>query len=261
MAFDRSLLTFVLILGAGVGAIVLASVALIKVHNLSLPFPAAIPALNICAPILIALALPLCWKLKTTVKKHAIRLLLPYLASASSLAPFALLILSLVYGVPSNVQRCAADQQWLRLFEHKDTSIRTIQTRLQCCGLNSMHDRAWPFPAHNVDARTCERTQGYTIACGDVWRREEATAAALTAAASFLNWLMIVSSSNKPHRSCTNVNQVLMIAAFPQDEGRIRLPAWSSDHNTRLIEASDDDQAYQQNSGQVNEHVSTDEHA
>ena len=189
------LLSTIVILAPGVTAIVLASISLVKVHNLSLPFPAAIPALNICAPIVTGLAFPLCWKLRATLKNQAIRVLLPYLASASSLPPFALSVLSLVYAIPSDVQMCAADQQWLRMFEHKDNSIRTIQTRLQCCGLNSMHDRAWPFQSRNVDARTCERTQGYTVACGDMWRHEEVVAAALTAVASLLNWLMIVSQT------------------------------------------------------------------
>ncbi|KAK5083585.1 hypothetical protein LTR05_006088 [Lithohypha guttulata] len=111
------------------------------------------------------------------------------------------------------------------MFENKDAnSIRSIQTRLQCCGLNSMHDRAWPFPSRGVDARACERNQGYTVACGNMWRQEESLAATLTAIASFLNWLMVT----------------LIVAASPESEGQIRLPEWSSSRPTHLIEAGED---------------------
>ena len=177
----------------GLAAIIFAAVAMARVNELSLPLPASLPALNLLIPIVTAIAWPSARKTVRSVQKHALRLALPYLASASTFAPFILLILSLVYSIPSDIQSCAADQHWLRMFEDKDSrSIRSIQARLQCCGFNSMHDRAWPFPSHDADARTCERTQGYTIACGTTWRQEESLAAALCAVASFLNWLAMV---------------------------------------------------------------------
>lgn len=190
---SRRLLLLIAISILGVAAIIFAAVALARSRELSLPLPASLAALNILIPIVTALAWPLTRSLATQVRRHALRLALSYLASASTLAPFVLLILSLVYAIPSDIQVCAADRHWLSMFENKDAnSIRSIQTRLQCCGLNSMHDRAWPFPSRGVDARACERNQGYTVACGNMWRQEESLAATLTAIASFLNWLMMV---------------------------------------------------------------------
>lgn len=82
------------------------------------------------------------------------------------------------------------------MFQRKDESgIRAIQTGLQCCGLNSRRDRAWPFPSHDVDARACERTLGYTSRCADRWQRQEAVAASLIVLASLLNWILLVSNS------------------------------------------------------------------
>lgn len=176
----------------GIAAIVLAAIALARVRELSLPLPASLPALNIALPLLAAITLPLFRSLGLKLRNHTSKLL-PYLASVPSLAPFALFVLSLVYALPGDLQICAADQKWLKMFENKDVrGIRTIQTQLQCCGYNSMHDRAWPFPSRDTDARTCERTQGYNAACGNMWRQEETVAAVMSVIASFLNWLMMV---------------------------------------------------------------------
>lgn len=175
-------------------ALVCAAVAWSRISQLSLPLPTILPALNVLLPVLTALILPISRRLAIQAKQQAIRLILPYLAHASTLLPFALFVLSLVYATPGDLQSCGIDRHWLRMFEAKnDRAIRNIQGTLQCCGLNSMHDRAWPFPSRGVDARACERTQGYTVPCGQRWRHEETIAATLVAVASFLNWLVIVS--------------------------------------------------------------------
>lgn len=193
MPSKSSLITLAALLLA-LPALILSAIAWSRINSLSLPLPVALPALNVLLPVLTALATALSRRLLTTLKNHVLRQVLPYLAYTTTLPPIALLILSLTYAVPSDLRSCASDTHWLRLFEHKDeSSVRAIQTQLQCCGYNSMHDRAWPFPSRNTDARTCERTMGYTLACGGMWRHQEVVAAALVAVASFLNWLLMVS--------------------------------------------------------------------
>ena len=177
-----------------VAAVSIAIAALVKINQLSLPFPTFVPTCNIIIPIVTAAIWPVSRRLTATVKQNAIRFLLPYLASASSFTPLALFVLSLVYAVPSDMSQCAADRHWLSMFERKDArAISGIQNRLLCCGLNSMHDRAWPFPNRNTDARACEKTQGYQRACGNVWRNEEMTVAVLTAISSLVKWVFLVS--------------------------------------------------------------------
>jgi len=220
-----------------IAVLVLSAIAWARVNELALPLPVFLPILNVLLPILTAIAWPIFRRLVATVKKHALPPLLPYLAYGSTLAPFALLVLSLVYASPSDLQSCAADRQWLQLFDNKDErSVHSIQTSLRCCGYNSMHDRAWPFPSKNVDARTCERTMGYTVACGDMWRSQQGLASALTAVASFLNWLITVRCLNFRHLHFADSLQVLVVANFPQTEGQVQLPAWSN-HTTRLLGA------------------------
>ena len=55
--------------------------------------------------------------------------------------------------------------------------------------------------------------------------------------------------------------QVLVVAVFPPGEGRIRLPAWPSDHNTRLIEATDEDENDNERGRSIDGHSSTNEPA
>lgn len=185
-----------LLLGVAIlscAAVVCAAVSWSRISELSLPLPTFLPALNVLIPILAALILPLSRRFVHQVKERTIHLVLPYLAYGSTFLPFILFILSLVYATPGDIQSCSLERHWLRMFEAKnDRAIRSIQTDLQCCGLNSIHDRAWPFPSRDNDARACERTQGYVVPCGGLWRHQEAVAATLTAIASFLNWLSLV---------------------------------------------------------------------
>lgn len=67
---------------------------------------------------------------------------------------------------PSDVRNCMLSTVWQRLFSNHDAeSLRRIQDAFNCCGYNSVRDRAWPFPNHQT-ARRCEEMYGRTLACG-----------------------------------------------------------------------------------------------
>ncbi|EXJ77236.1 hypothetical protein A1O3_10394 [Capronia epimyces CBS 606.96] len=86
---------------------------------------------------------------------------------------------------------CALESQWTAMFRRKDErAIRAIQTALHCCGFNSPHDRAWPFPSRGVDAHACEVALGYDRRCVDPWRRHEVRVAVMVGVASLVNWLL-----------------------------------------------------------------------
>jgi hypothetical protein len=123
------------------------------------------------------------------------RFILPTIwAYIFSLLPFILIVLSTVFCVPTSLFRCSLDSQWQHLFQIKDDqAIRAIQDTLRCCGLNSMRDRAWPFPSNSTDARACERTQGRNIRCLDPWRRQESIAAGMVGLANFSSLALVVS--------------------------------------------------------------------
>ena len=152
--------------------------------------------MNIAVPLILPVVMPFARSLTARVKKGIWAFLLPYAWYFTGLIPVILLVLATMYGAPSDMSRCVMESQWRRMFQRKDDAgIRAIQSGLQCCGLNSLHDRAWPFPSREVDARACERTLGYTSRCVDGWQREQAVAASLIALASLLNWILMVSTS------------------------------------------------------------------
>jgi hypothetical protein len=133
-------------------------------------------------------------RLGTNARKNAyLFLVAPYIRYALPLLPFTLLILSFIYGVPSDLLSCILQDQWSRLFRIKDeNAIRTIEQNLRCCGLNSPQHMAWPFPSRDVDVRACERTLGYTTPCIQQWRKDQQVVAGLIALASLFNWLLLV---------------------------------------------------------------------
>jgi hypothetical protein len=112
----------------------------------------------------------------------------------ATLLPIILVTLSALYAVPSDLRTCNSETQWVRMFRGKDgAAIRSIQDGLHCCGFNSLHDRAWPFPSRENDARTCERTQGYIIPCAGIWEKQTLIAGVLSLVANVLNAIIFVS--------------------------------------------------------------------
>ena len=72
--------------------------------------------------------------------------------------------------VPSAVRKCMLETTWQRLFSaHNADAIRRIQDHLNCCGFNTVRDRAWPFQGHEV-SRQCSEIYDRTTACSGPWR-------------------------------------------------------------------------------------------
>ena len=158
----------------------------------SLPLPMSLPAISAFHPIISAVVIPLAARTPKDRYKNAV-LLFGTVSYILKLIPVVLLTLALVYSVPSQLLSCSLESQWGHLFRTKNgDALRTIQGSLRCCGLNSMHDRAWPFPSKGVDARECERTQGWNVRCLDGWTEQETRMAALVAVASVVNWAFVV---------------------------------------------------------------------
>ncbi|KAF5671015.1 hypothetical protein FHETE_4271 [Fusarium heterosporum] len=71
--------------------------------------------------------------------------------------------------VPSGLTSCMLEMEWMNIFRaHDASSIRRIQDTFDCCGLNSIRDRAYPFPGSA--ASTCAETYGRRTACRDPWQ-------------------------------------------------------------------------------------------
>lgn len=105
-----------------------------------------------------------------------------------TLLPVIIATLTATYISPSD-NNCHLEQTWQSYYHNKDVhSIRTIQDQLQCCGLRSTRDRAWPFKDRNHGDDACERTTGYTQSCLQPWSEQERRVAVLVFAAAVLGW-------------------------------------------------------------------------
>ncbi|KZL83573.1 tetraspanin tsp3 [Colletotrichum incanum] len=88
----------------------------------------------------------------------------------------ALAVLFLQSALPGDDLNCALSTSWQRMFSSKDeSSIRRIQDSLDCCGLNSVKDRAWPFTG-NVQ---CAERFSRDTPCVGPWREATVTNSAI----------------------------------------------------------------------------------
>ncbi|CAI7566826.1 unnamed protein product [Penicillium discolor] len=81
---------------------------------------------------------------------------------------------ALAYLFPDRILSCNLDQQWQEFFKSKNShAIRSIQDEFRCCGLRSIHDRAWPFKDRNHGDNACELQLGYQKSCFAPWREHQ----------------------------------------------------------------------------------------
>ena len=95
--------------------------------------------------------------------------------------------LALAYLFPDRILLCNLDQQWQGFFKSKNSqAIRSIQDEFQCCGLRSIHDRAWPFKDRTHGDNACELQLGYQRSCFAPWREYQQRTSWMVFAAAVL---------------------------------------------------------------------------
>ncbi|KAI8649725.1 hypothetical protein NCS55_01434900 [Fusarium keratoplasticum] len=152
----------------------------IHVHNasLSLPISPAISVLTIILPI--AAFLNAYTHPSLLRRSHASNRLQHFapvvLQTLQGLVTTILATLLFEGVVPSQGLECLLETSWMGMFRAHDASgIRRIQDALDCCGFNSVKDRAYPFPKSGPS--TCAETYGRITACRGLWRRAMQTSA------------------------------------------------------------------------------------
>ena len=76
----------------------------------------------------------------------------------------------LSYTIPSPARQCLLSTRWQALWTaHDAAAIRRIQDTLDCCGLNSVRDRAWPFPSKDRPGPGCAAQFGRAGSCAGPW--------------------------------------------------------------------------------------------
>ncbi|SPO05161.1 uncharacterized protein DNG_07847 [Cephalotrichum gorgonifer] len=143
----------------------------VNAATLSLPIP---PLLTILATLLPFVALA-----NIIFHQHLVtpanvparqRLLAITLQALQAILTTALATLFLSDVVPSAARNCLLSTTWQRLFSaHDSESVRRIQDALDCCGFNTVRDRAWPFPGQPT-SRPCAEVYARTTPCAEPWR-------------------------------------------------------------------------------------------
>lgn len=115
----------------------------------------------------------------------------------------AIASVALAYLFPGNILACHLEQQWQGFFQSKNAhAIRTIQDTNQCCGLRSVHGRAWPFKDRDHGDNACEMQLGYHRSCLTPWRVQQQNVSWMIFAAAALIWATKVSHIRPlPHAS------------------------------------------------------------
>ncbi|KAL6229542.1 hypothetical protein BDW75DRAFT_235130 [Aspergillus navahoensis] len=126
-----------------------------RTTGLYLPLPTWIPATTtLLTPLtlLIFVSFRLFFINASQTSRIRFALPAPLLSHIHTILLTTLGTLALSYLFPSDILSCHLESQWQSFFQQKNAHvIRTIQDRFQCCGLRSIHDRAWPFKDRTQD--------------------------------------------------------------------------------------------------------------
>ncbi|KAI1007028.1 hypothetical protein K3495_g1195 [Podosphaera aphanis] len=149
---------------------------LINIRTLSLPIPQTFAFFTVFLPVIEAISVKVLLNLfKYGSKNRLTSLTLPVIALIVAMTIYETILgtLAISHTVPSPSLNCELGARWQMLFASKnEPAIRAIQDRFNCCGLNSVKDRAWPF---TMGRSACAETFGRTQSCLRPWRKAEQT--------------------------------------------------------------------------------------
>ncbi|KAL4957017.1 hypothetical protein BDW69DRAFT_181031 [Aspergillus filifer] len=163
-------------------ALLVASISLLlgalswsQTRSLYLPLPTWIPAIaTILASLtlILLITLPMFANTISRPQTSAINFttLLQLLSHFHTILHSIIATLALAYLYPHSILSYTLEQQWQSFFVTKNSAaIQSIQDRYQCCGLRSIHDRAWPFKDKTHGDNACELQFGYNKPCIQQW--------------------------------------------------------------------------------------------
>lgn len=141
--------------------------------HLSLPISSVVTILTILLPIISlfnSFIYPSLLHNTRNSPNHLRRLSPTILQTLQGLLTTVLATLLFEDVVPSATVECLLENQWKNMFRAKDgESIRLIQDTLNCCGLNTLKDRAYPFTKPPAPS-PCAEMFGRNLACRAPWK-------------------------------------------------------------------------------------------
>jgi len=151
----------------------IAGYAYSQVHALSLPIPEALGIFTVILPLITGISTQGAYGLLKRSRNAQSQLTLPLIAVISFQLIYETIIatLALTNILPPSSLGCGLESKWQKLFTDKNTrAIRAIQDRYNCCGFNSVFDRAWPFKNPAQEPGNCAEAFGRSKSCFGGWR-------------------------------------------------------------------------------------------
>ncbi|KAL4760577.1 uncharacterized protein BDW70DRAFT_160498 [Aspergillus foveolatus] len=167
--YNSSLALYALLL-ASATSLLFGAISWARTTGLYLPLPTWIPVTTTFLAPVALLVLASFRIIFNESNTNLARLILPLSSQIHTILLTTLGTLALSYLFPSQILSCHLESRWQSFYQQKNAhAIRTIQDRFQCCGLRSIHDRAWPFKDRAHGDNACELQMGYRGACIEPW--------------------------------------------------------------------------------------------
>jgi len=164
------------------------------IQTLSLPISEALALLTVLLPLFAGVSGHGARRLILKSKRNGNpQLTIPLLAIIGLQLIYETVIatLALTHILPTSSLTCGLNTKWEELFRSKNEhAIRTIQDRFDCCGRNTLVDRAWPFG----NPSTCPQTFNRNQICFGPWRQAEQTYAGLLLLVAICVFIMKIMS-------------------------------------------------------------------
>ncbi|KAL4882531.1 hypothetical protein BJY04DRAFT_186359 [Aspergillus karnatakaensis] len=170
---DTSSAIYTVLLLASALSVILGALSWIRTSGFFLPLPAWVPILATLLPPLTLAALVTARVLFQPTSRTSIRWTQAFqiINHLHTVLLTVIVTVALAYLLPDATLSCHLEQQWQSFFQQKNSHvIRAIQDGFQCCGLRSIHDRAWPFKDKTHGDNACELQLGYRRSCFGPWR-------------------------------------------------------------------------------------------
>lgn len=116
------------------------------------------------------------------------------------------------------------------MYRNKDSgAIRRIQERFNCCGFNTVVDRAWPFPHGRPEdgygADQCKRMFGRDMPCSGSWRQAEQINAGMFFTVAIIILVLKVCKHFRVVWKAELLPSVVRLCSLLQTVHTLRLPA------------------------------------
>lgn len=177
--------------------LLLSSYSYSQIRFLSLPISQALGLFTVVLPLITGVSTQGAYGLiQRSSKKENYHLTIPLIAVIGFQLIYETVVATLAMGyiVPPSALKCGLDERWQFLFRQKnEKAIRTIQDSFDCCGLNSVVDRAFPFSGNRSE---CANIYGRDKSCFAEWRKAEQTNAGLFLLVAFVVFVIKVPPFN-----------------------------------------------------------------